>query len=426
MTTLVIGAAVSGKAAARLLHAQGHKVVVYDQDPAALERITADESHGGPWDRRYLDGVDLVVTSPGVPEHAPPIADAVQAEVPVWSELELGYRHLQVPVIAVTATNGKTTITELAAEMLTSSGIRAMAVGNIGDPLCGAVGLDIDAVVVEASSFQLRFVETFRARAAVLLNIAPDHLDWHRDFASYAAAKARILERQTAEDIVVFDADDPGAVAAVAAATGRMVPVSGSRRPPQGWGRDGSALVVGDAVIPLDKLPRRDDVMIVDLAAAAAAAMHLGATAQGVAQVAASYHPGHHRREVVGTWDGVTWIDDSKATNPHAALAAIGSFRSVLLIAGGRNKGLDLSALPLQPSVRRVFAIGEAAADLVASGGPVTVAPDVEAAVAMADEMAHSGDTVLLAPGCASFDMFHSYADRGERFAATVRRIKGV
>jgi UDP-N-acetylmuramoylalanine--D-glutamate ligase len=427
MTALVVGAAVSGRAAAALLRADGEKVVVYDLDPAALDGVDADETHGGAWDRRLLDGVDIVVVSPGVPEHAGPIVDALASSLPVWSELELGFRHLAVPVIAVTGTNGKTTVTEVAAAMLEASGVRATAVGNIGVPISSAVGnSSIDVLVVEASSFQLRFTETFHAAAAVLLNVAPDHLDWHGNFDAYMAAKQRILERQIGDDIVVFDADDPGAVLAVAGATARRVPVSGSQRPIRGWGRDGEYMVVGDAVIPTDSLPRADDVMVVDLSAAAAAAMHMGATPAGVSAVATGYHPLHHRREVVGSWGGVSWVDDSKATNPHAALGAIRAYESVVLIAGGRNKGLEVGGITLEPNIRRVIAIGEAAADLAAAGGPVTIAADLEAAVALADQIAVDGDTVLLAPGCASFDMFRSYIDRGERFAASVRRIKGV
>ncbi|MFH1104312.1 MAG: UDP-N-acetylmuramoyl-L-alanine--D-glutamate ligase [Actinomycetota bacterium] len=426
MTALVIGAAVSGRAAARLLRVDGDKVVAYDRDPAALDGIEADETYGGEWDRRLLEGIDLVVASPGVPEHAPPIADALAAGVPLWSELELGYRHVGVPVIAVTATNGKTTITEVAAEMLNASGIRSAAVGNIGEPLSGAVGLDVDVLVVEASSFQLRFVETFHARAAVLLNVAPDHLDWHGGWEAYRSAKRRILERQDPTDVVVYDADDPGAVDAVVGASARLVPVSGSRRPTGGWGRDGADLVIGDAVIPIATLPRGDDVMVVDLAAAASAAMHLGATAAGVSRVAVSYRPRHHRREIIGTWGGVTWVDDSKATNPHAALAAIRAYPSVVLIAGGRNKGLDVGVIALEANLSRVIAIGEAAADLVATGGPVTVVAGLDAAVELADQVSRPGDTVLLAPGCASFDMFESYGDRGQRFTDTVLRIKGV
>jgi len=425
MTALVIGAAVSGRAAVPLLRADGEKVVVYDHDPAAATALDADEVHVGEWQASYLDGVDLVVASPGVPEGAPPIAAALAAGIPVWSELELGFRHAGLPVIAVTATNGKTTVTEAAAEMLVASGVRAAAVGNIGDPISGVVGHDLDVLVVEASSFQLRFVDAFHAEAAVLLNVAPDHLDWHGSFERYAAAKRRVLERQTPDDVVVFDADDAGAVAAVEGATARRVPVSGTHRPAGGWGLDGGDLVVGDAVIPITGLPRADAVMLVDLAAAATAAMHLGATPQGVAAAAAAYHPGRHRREVVGTWDGVTWVDDSKATNPHAALAAIRSYDSVVVIAGGRAKGLDVGAIPLEPNVRRVLAIGEAAGDLAATGGPVTVVAGMEEAVAEAARIARPGDTVLLAPACASFDMFRSYAERGDRFAAAVVDLQG-
>jgi UDP-N-acetylmuramoylalanine--D-glutamate ligase len=425
MTALVIGAAVSGRAAVPLLRADGEKVVVYDHDPAAVAGLDADEIHAGEWRDSYLDGVDLVIASPGVPEASPPIASALAAGIPLWSELELGFRHTDLPVIAVTATNGKTTVTEAAAEMLVASGIRAAAAGNIGDPISAVVGHDLDVLVVEASSFQLRFVDTFHARAAVLLNVAPDHLDWHGSFERYAAAKRRILERQTPEDVVVFDADDPGAADAVGGATARRVPVSGTRRPDGGWGPESGELVVGDAVIPLGSLTRSDAVMVVDLAAAAAAAIHLGATAEGVAAAAAAYHPGRHRREVVGTWGGVTWVDDSKATNPHAALAAIRSYDSVVVIAGGRAKGLDVRAIPLEPNVVRVLAIGEAAGDLAAAGGPVTVVGGMDEAVAEAGRIARPGDTVLLAPACASFDMFRSYAERGDRFAAAVLDLQG-
>ncbi len=425
MNTLVIGAAVSGRSAARVLREQGDSVVLYDRDPAAVAGIDAHAVHGGEWDRALLDGIELVVASPGVPEHAAPIADALSAGIRIWSELELGYRRAGLPVLAVTATNGKTTVTEAATAMLLRSGIRAVAVGNIGEPLSGVDPGAWDVLVVEASSFQLRFVETFHAAAAVLLNVAPDHLDWHLTLERYTAAKRRILERQTAADIVVFDADDPGAVAAVAGATGRPVPVSGTRVPPGGWGVADGVLRVGDAMVSLRELHRHDAVFLVDLAAAAAAAMHLGAVPEAVAAVAREYRPGHHRREVVGVWDDVTWINDSKATNPHAAVAAIAAYPSVVLIAGGRAKGVDLSPVASAPGVRAIVAIGEAAPHLVALAPGTQVATSMEDAVARADELARPGDTVLLAPGCASFDMFESYADRGDQFAAAVRRRKG-
>jgi len=425
MTALVIGAAVSGRAATALLRTLGETVIVYDADPAAVQGVAADRVHGGAWDRSLLHDVELVVTSPGVPEHAPPIQDSLTAGIPLWSELELGFRHLEAPIAAVTGTNGKTTVTDLAAGMLQASGLRAAAVGNIGNPLSAVAGEPWDALVVEASSFQLRFVDTFHARVAVLLNLAPDHLDWHGSFQAYAAAKARILERQTDDDLVVFDADDPGAVTAVAGVrAARRLPVSGLTLPAGGWGPVDDLLVLGDLEIPLETMPRTDAVMLVDVAAAAAAARHLGATADGIREAATGYAAGPHRRQAVGVWDGVTWIDDSKATNPHAALAAIRDHDSVVLIAGGRNKGLDVSPIPLEPNLRLVVAIGEAASELAAAGGPVKVADSLEEAVAIADETARSGDTVLLAPGCASFDMFRSYAERGERFAAIVRSRK--
>lgn len=425
MTTLVIGAAVSGRAAAALLRARGEKVIVYDADPAALDGLDTDAVHGGAWDPALLDGVDLVVPSPGVPEHAPPVADALAGGYTVWSEIELAHRHLGgIPLIAVTATNGKTTVTELAAAMLQASGMRAAAVGNIGDPLSAAVGRPWDALVVETSSFQLRFVEGFRADAAVLLNLAPDHLDWHGTMERYVAAKRRILERQGPGDIIVFDADDRGAVAAVADASGRPVPVSGVRAVDGGAGVVDGNLVLPGGPVPLAAMRRSDPVFAVDVAAAAVAADHLGATHEAIRTVALTATTGRHRREVVGTWDGVTWVDDSKATNPHAALAAIRSYPAVVLIAGGRAKGLDIAPLAVEPNVRAVVAIGEAAAALVAVRPGTPVAGDIGEAVALADAAARSGDTVLLAPGCASFDMFRSYADRGDRFAAAVRSRK--
>lgn len=425
MTVLVIGAAVSGRAAAALLRADGEKVRVFDTDPAALAGIEADETHGGDWESRILDGIDLVVPSPGVPEGAPPIVDALAAGIPVWSEIELAYRHLPgIPLLAVTATNGKTTVTELAAAMLQATGLQAAAVGNIGDPLSAAVGRSWDALVVETSSFQLRFVDSFHADAAVLLNLAPDHLDWHLTFDRYAAAKQRILERQTAGDIVVYDADDPGASAAVAGAAATAVAVSGSRRPAGGWGVVAGHLEVAGASVSLAEMRRSDAVFVVDVAAAAVAAAHIGATPEAIRTVARTATTGRHRREVIGSWDGVVWVDDSKATNPHAALAAIRSYGSVVLVAGGRAKGLDIRPLATEPNVRGVVAIGEAAADLVEVRPGTPVAGSIDEAVALADAMTRPGDTVLLAPGCASFDMFRSYADRGDRFAAAVRSRK--
>jgi UDP-N-acetylmuramoylalanine--D-glutamate ligase len=425
MRALVIGAAVSGRAALRLLEAEGHEVVVYDAAAEALEGLREGRrAHGGAWDPGLLAGVDLVIASPGVPEHSPPIRDSLAAGLPVWGELELASRHLQVPLLAVTATNGKTTITHMAVAMLQASGCRTAAVGNIGVPLTDAVGGEWDALVVEASSFQLRFVDSFHPRAAVLLNVAPDHLDWHGDFEAYLAAKARIHENQGPEDLLVFDADDPGAQRAVAYSRARRFPVSGIGRPRGGAGPEGGRLWLGEVAIDLEGVPSADPIFLVDAAAAGSAALEVGANPDGIAAALRTFRSPSHRREVVGAWDGVTWVDDSKATNPHAAVAAIRAYASVVLIAGGRNKGLDVASISAERRLRHVIGIGEAGPDMVAAASSGTVVADMGEAVALADRLARPGDTVLLAPGCASFDMFDSYAHRGDEFAAAVRNRK--
>lgn len=420
MRVLVLGAAVSGRAAVGLLRSLGDSVTMYDADPAAGHDLAGTDLTTGRWDARLLDDVDLVVTSPGIPPSSPPLADALGRHIPVWSEIELASRHIDVPLGAVTGTNGKTTVTEVAAAMLGASGLRAAAVGNIGDPLCGAVGSDREVLVVEASSFQLRFVETFRASGAVLLNVAPDHLDWHGDLESYVAAKQRILERQSGDDIVVFDVDDDGAVRAVQAASAQRVEVSGSHVTRDGFGPDGPTLRFGDAAVDIAALARSDHAYLTDMAAAGALALHLGATHDGVVTAAVAYAPGRHRRQVVGEWHGVTWVNDSKATNPHAALDAIRSFSSVVLIAGGRAKGLDLAPLAAEPNVKHVIGIGEAGPVVVAAARSATLATDMKDAVSIAATVATPEDTVLLAPGAASFDMFASYADRGDQFMAAI------
>jgi len=425
MKVLLLGAAVSGRAALRLLEAEGHRVAVYDADPAALEGLgDGRRTHGGAWDAALLEGVDLVVTSPGIPEHARPLRDALAAGLTVWGELELAARHLRVPLLAVTATNGKTTITRMAVTMLQASGRRAAAVGNIGVPLADAVGGDWEVLVVEASSFQLRFTEAFHPRAAVLLNVAPDHLDWHGDFDSYLAAKARLHRRQGPDDLLVFDVDDAGAQRAVTGARARLCPVSGQRRPAGGSGPEGGRLWVGDVSVAVPVDHAADPIFLVDAAAAGTAAREVGADAAGIEAALHAFEAPRHRRELVGRWAGVAWVDDSKATNPHAAVAAIRAHAPVILIAGGRNKALDVAAISAEPGLRHVIGIGEAGPEMVEAAAAGTVAAGMEEAVALADRLAQSGDTVLLAPGCASFDMFHSYAHRGDAFAAAVRRLK--
>ncbi len=427
MRTLVLGAAVSGRAAARLAIRAGQRVTVWDADPAAAASLTSEgiPAVGGSWNADLLEGVDLVVVSPGIQESALPIVETLESRVPLWSEVEFAWRQLEVPVVAVTGTNGKTTVTTLIADMLGRSGVATVAAGNIGTALSDVAGGAWEVVVVEVSSFQLRFTERFRPEVAVLLNVAPDHLDWHGSIHAYTAAKARIFANQGPEQVLVYDADDPGASALAESAGARLVPASGRRLPDGGVGVADGMLAIDGIEIPLTGLAVGDPAYLLDIAAAGAAALAAGAKPDAIVASASEFRPGAHRREVVGVWAGITWVDDSKATNPHAARAALEAYPSVVLIAGGRSKGLDLAPLAQHPHLRRLVAIGESAPTLLdaALPGVGVWAADMAEAVRLADEAATAGDVVLLAPGGASFDMFDSYAHRGEVFADEVRSL---
>jgi UDP-N-acetylmuramoylalanine--D-glutamate ligase len=245
-----------------------------------------------------------------------------------------------------------------------------------------------------------------------------DHLDWHGSEDSYRSAKARIFANQTESDLLVYDADDPGAVTLVTPARSERFPVSGHHLPAGGGGLDNGRLVIGNVSISVGDLTSDDPIHLVDIAAASALALRMGANPEGVIRAAKSFSAGAHRRFVVLRKGGVTWVDDSKATNPHAALASIRSHDSVLLIAGGLAKGTDITQLAREPNVRHVLGIGTAGPDLVEAAGPRGhLSRTIEEAVVKAAELAEPGDTVLLAPGCASFDQFTSYAARGDRFA---------
>lgn len=426
MQMLVLGASVSGRGAISLAGRLGFDVAVYDRDPDALIGLADITKYTGEWHEVWLEGVDVVVTSPGIPEHAAPITSALEAGVPIWGELEFAARHLRAPIVAVTGTNGKTTVTTLIAAMLAASGLDAVAAGNIGTALTDLVGSTPDVIVVEVSSFQLRFIEQFSPAVAVLLNIAPDHLDWHGTFERYRLAKTNLIRNAGPDVPLVFDVDDPEARTVAADGRTQPVPVSGIRRVNGGWGVEGDRLVLDGVEVTLDEIPIGDPAYLLDLAAAGAAAIISGADPDAAAKVIRSFEPVIHRRTVVGEWNGVTWIDDSKATNPHSARAAVAAYPSVVLIAGGRNKGLDLAPIVTHQNVKAVVAIGEAAQEVVeaAGGKPAVEAGSMELAVVAARSMAAAGDTVLLAPGCASFDMFDNYEHRGDVFGQAVREIE--
>ena len=425
---LVLGAGVSGIAASRLARRQGAQITIYDEHPSPHVLSEGFAIASGGWDPVLLNGIDVVVASPGFSERSNPVVEALEWGIPVWSEVEYAWRHLQLPVVAITGTNGKTSVTEATAAMLGASGINAPATGNIGAPLSDFADNGYDALVVEVSSFQLRFTETFHPVAAAITNVAIDHLDWHGSEFGYRSSKARIYANQTSSDLLVYDADDEGATELASSAPSEIFPISGTRLPDGGGGGvDGGHLVVGEVRIDIADLMSRDSSHLANLACAAVLALRMGATEEAVVEGATGYLPARHRRSLVHEAHGIRWVDDSKATNPHAAVASIRAHDSVVLIAGGLAKGLDLTPITDESNVRLLLGIGEAGPRLVeAAGEKGRLADTLDIAVEMAALAARSGDTVLLAPGCASFDQFESYAARGDRFAELVTEKLGA
>jgi UDP-N-acetylmuramoylalanine--D-glutamate ligase len=436
---LVVGLAVTGEAVARRLRREGWDVVVADDDPrgdayATREQTvlaagaTIEERPSADWYATDAARADVVVPSPLVTEAHPAIVAARAAGVPVRSEIDLAAERAHAPIVAVTGTNGKTTVTSLTAAMLDASGVRAVAAGNIGRTLLDAVDDDAEVLVAEVSSFQLAFAETFRPRVAILLGLAEDHLDWHKSFANYVAAKARVFEHQRDDDLLVFDGDDTAATATAERAPARRVAVSIGARPGAYHVRDGELRAPDEHAFAMIREMRRalphDRT---NALASAAAAFEVGATERGVRAALADYATMPHRVALVGEHGGVQFVDDSKATNPHATAHAVAAFDSVVLVAGGRNKGLDLSVLATSAErIRAVVAIGEAAPEVEAAFAgvrPVTTVGSMHDAVARASELARSGDVVLLSPACASFDMYANYGARGDDFAAEVRAL---
>ena len=441
LPVLVAGLGKSGRAAARQLAEAGAEVVACDDNPeldAGELAAVGVKTHLGPGALESLEGRELLVVAPGLPEAHPLVQAALGAGVPVWSEVELAARVSTMPLVGVTGTNGKTTTTELAAAMLTASGLHAVAAGNVGLPLVDAVlaRRPPDAVVAELSSFQLRFTFTLRLVAGAWLNFAADHLDWHRDLAAYAAAKARVWANQRRDDWSLYAADDPVVAGHAVSAPGTAVPFAVGRAAPGGLGIE--------AGIALSRIPGHEGGLwraaalrlpgrhnLGNALAASGLALALGAHPAAMARAVAAFRAGPHRLATVGEVRGVDFVDDSKATNPHAAARALAAFPRVVWVAGGRNKGLRFDEL-VQGALDRlvgVVLVGEAAEELAAAldragyDGPVVRAASIGEAVTVGFGLAEAGDTVLLAPACASQDMFADYAERGEAFAASVARL---
>ena len=438
---LVIGLGASGRAAARALSGHGVQVTMVDDDPrhpaAAELRAEGLRVELGRSPAEVLaEGAELVVPSPGVPEGSPVLRDAEHAGISVWSEPELGMRLYPHRLLAVTGTNGKTSTTEMLAEMVAAGGVAVAACGNIGRPLTEAAQAEPEdtVLVAELSSFQLRFAHRLRAEVGVFLNLAPDHLDWHADLEAYTRAKARIWIGQTDQDWAVANADDPRIVELAGAAHGRSASFSASRSVEVGVGLEGDELVFRGPDGQREVVIRRAGLVssaphhVSNVAAAACVAALAGVPLGGIRKAASSFSPGKHRLEPVAEVGGVTFVDDSKATNVHAAAAALEAFPSIVWIAGGLAKGVDLTSLaPHLDRVRHAVLIGAAAEELAAvchsADVPASLAASLEEAVDRAASIARSGDAVVLSPACASFDQFRDYAERGDRFAAAAQAL---
>ncbi len=432
---VVIGAGVAGLGAARALALEGAGVLVTEvRDRASLGDLEAVEALGvevrtGGHDPSDLDGATLVVTSPGVPPSAEVLRWASDRDVPVWGELELGARLASVPYLAVTGTNGKTTTTGMLAACLRAGALDAVACGNIGRPFPTAALESHDVLVVEASSFQLAQQVSLHPRVSVLLNLAPDHLDWHGSFAAYVDAKRRVYRNQTDDDVHVGNRDDDRSSAVSADAPCAVTWFrDGPPEPDEVGYRSGHLIARVRAEADLGPIDGERAGYRADAAAAAAAALAYGVDADAVRSGLAAFRPDPHRGEVVATAGGVRFLDNSKATNVHAALAAIdGVGGRLVLIAGGRGKGQDLASLATRAArLAGVVAIGESADELERALGPlveVRRATTIEDATFAAFAMAPRPGSVLLAPACASWDQFRDYRERGERFAGAARAI---
>ena len=438
---LVVGLGKSGIAAARFLKARGAQVTVSDIRPAGLISelpalldagiMVETGSHGLLTFRRQ----HLIVVSPGVPSNTPELSTVRAMGMPIIGELELGAQFLQGQTVAVTGSNGKTTTTTLIGEIFKASGKPTLVGGNIGRPVVDMVAESTPESwsVLEVSSFQLETIETFKPRIALVLNITPDHLDRHGSFEAYAAAKTRITENQTADDFIVLNAEDEPTKLVAAKSKAQIYWFSPKRQVKQGAFVHGESILFRakeggevEPIMPVVEIPLAGAHNVENVLAAVCAARLAGIEAHVIREAVAAFHAVEHRLEFVRDLNGVRWFNDSKATNVDATAKAIEAFPGgIWLILGGKDKDSDYSTLSplLRARVKAVITIGSAAEKIeshLAGVVKIEKAGTMERAVAWARNEAKSGDVVLLAPACSSFDQFENYEHRGRVFKQLV------
>ena len=442
---LIIGAARSGIAAAKFLLNQGAVVALNDRKPLdqwSPEALALKESGVGllpgeppSW---LLDQIELVVVSPGVPANIIPIRYAERAGAEVIGEVELAARYLKGRIVAITGSNGKTTTTSLIGELLSDAGLPGVQVGgNIGKALISMIddSREDGWTVVELSSFQLETIKSFRPAIAIVLNVTPNHMDRYETFNDYAAAKHRIFMNQTEDDVAVLNADDETVSSWASGLRARLMWFSVRKElGDRGVWLRGDELVYGDQVLlRVDDLKLRGLHNVENVAAAFAAGIAAGASVESMAATAKQFNPVEHRLEFVADIEGVRFYNDSKATSVDATLKALEAFAKdagkIVLILGGRGKKAPYDPLAslVKSKVRKLVLIGEDAqtiANELGALGSFEFASDMKDAVARSFSAAEKGDVVLLAPACASFDMFESFEHRGKVFKSAVADLK--
>ena len=433
----MFGLGVAGLAVANALHERGETVILADD-----EATKQHEDFARALNCELIDATDetavvstlkritRLAPAPGISESHHVMATAKQMGLTISSELELAYNieELRIggprPLLGITGTDGKTTTTLMTAAMLHAAGHKSLSVGNTETPLIAALNTDTQVFAVECSSFRLANCENFRTRASVWLNLAPDHLDWHTNMESYTAAKAQMWAHTRAGDVAVAPVDDAQILHVAHESTARTVTFGAT----QGdyHAQDGRLNSPHGSIMNIADMKRAMPHDITNALAAAAISIESGLVEPShVARALAEFDNAPHRIEFVETIDGVRWFNDSKATSPHASAVAIKSFQNIVLIAGGRNKGLDLSELANQPKrVKAVVAIGDDALEIeTAFDGVCRVVHggSMQEAVRLARSLAVSGDVVLLSPACTSYDWYNNYMERGNDFMHCVR-----
>jgi len=438
---LVMGLARTGIACCRFLAKQGAHVTATDmRDESALAAVMAElDGAGIRWvlgrhEEADFLAAEMIVVSPGVPMDHPLLLLAREAGREIVSEIELASRFITAPLIAITGTNGKTTTTTICGEIFRANGFDTYIGGNIGEPLIELVtaGQEAERVVVEISSFQMEWINSFRPKVAALLNISEDHLDRYASYQEYIAAKLRIFENQTAEDFAILNMDDPLVYGSAPRLKAKIFPFSRRYELDEGifcrdgdiiYRHEGLELRFSRADFRLKGVHNLENIM-----AALAAALLLGCRAAESYACVRDFEALHHRMEFVREVGGVSYFEDSKATNVGSVVKALESFDDITLIAGGKDKGGAYAPLaPLvEQRVRHLILIGEAAARMAAELGSLTdtrLAGSMEEAVQLAAAITVAGGTVLMSPACSSFDMFRDYEERAQRFIAAVKAL---